>query len=149
MQRLPTLSIALAAVLVAFGPPAVSEISEVSVTPLKGSLYLLRGRGGNVVASVGEDGILLVDDDYTEQAPAYRDALDRLDSGRRVPRFVINTHWHADHVGGNGYWGERGSVVIAHTNVRQRMSVRQEMPVLDRVVEASPPVALPVVTYGD
>lgn len=125
---------------------------EVSATPIKGALYLLQGSGGNVVASVGDDGILIVDDDYAQYAMAYQKALNGLrpDSGdAQTPSFVINTHWHGDHTGSNGYWGERGSVIVAHTNVRLRMSSRQEMKALDMIVEPSPAAALPVVTYGD
>lgn len=122
---------------------------SVSTTAIKGNLHLLQGKGGNVVASVGEDGILIIDDDYAEYAAAYHAALKQLSGGAGIPRFVINTHWHFDHVGTNGYWGERGSIIMAHSNVYQRMSTRQEMKAFKRVVEASPKAALPVVTYGD
>ena len=122
---------------------------KVTVTALKGSLHLLKGRGGNVVASVGPDGILMIDDDYTEYAGTHHEALRGLAGEESVPTFVINTHWHFDHTGGNNYWGEQGSVIVAHANVRERMSTRQEMKAFNRVIEPSPPAALPVVTYGD
>jgi len=122
----------------------------VEVTSLPAPLHLLQGKGGNVVASVGEDGVLIIDDDYTGYAPAYDEALSRLtgESGTS-PRFVLNTHWHFDHTGGNQHWGEQGAVIVAHDNVYQRMSTRQEMKAMDRVVEPSPRAALPVVTYAD
>jgi len=119
---------------------------SVSVTPLKGPLYMLKGRGGNVVASVGTDGTLIIDDDYPHYAPAYEKALLALGM-EGAPRFVLNTHWHGDHTGSNNFWGERGAAIIAHNNVLQRMSIRQEMKAIDRVVEASPRAALPVVTF--
>jgi cyclase len=125
---------------------------EVSVTPLKGALYLLQGRGGNVVASLGEDGILIIDDDYAQYASPYQQALNNLRPGSgeaQTPSFVINTHWHGDHTGSNEFWAERGSVIVAHNNVRLRMSSGQEMKALGTVVEPSPLSALPVVTYGD
>ncbi len=122
---------------------------EVKVSSLPGTLHLLQGRGGNVVASVGDDGVLIIDDDYTNYAPAYDQALDKLAGSDTVPRFVLNTHWHFDHTGGNAYWGERGAVIVAHDNVYQRMSTRQEMKAFDRVMEPSPRPALPVVTYDD
>lgn len=122
---------------------------EVTVTPIKGPLYLFQGRGGNVVASIGEDGILLVDSDYGEYAPAHAQQARELAGSDDAPRFLLNTHWHFDHTGGNNFFGERGSVIIAHENVRERMSTGQEMKSLDRVIEPSPKPALPVVTYGD
>ena len=122
---------------------------QVSTTPIKDGLFLLQGRGGNVLASVGEDGILIIDDDYPEYAEAYHQALKSLGGENALPRFVINTHWHGDHVGGNAYWGERGAVIIAHDNVYQRMSTRQEIKAFNKLVEPSPRIALPVVTYTD
>ena len=146
-------SLTLVAGLAALSFTAFSSASEeqpsVSVTPLKGPLHLMQGRGGNVVVSIGEDGVLLVDDDYAPYAPAYQQAIAKLTESDIEPRFVINTHWHGDHTGSNAFWGERGAVIMAHTNVRRRMSTRQDMKALGRVVEPSPKVALPVVTYGD
>lgn len=147
---LPRLAAAgLALSLSVAGPAAADEPPTVEATPVKGGLHVLQGRGGNVLASIGDDGILLVDDDYAEYAPAYAAALAGLDPAGRQPRFVINTHWHGDHTGGNQFWAGRGAVVVAHANVRRRMSTRQEMKALGRVVEPSPKPALPVVTYGD
>ncbi|GAB3288410.1 MBL fold metallo-hydrolase [Parahaliea aestuarii] len=129
---------------------AQEEELKVSVSTLPAPLHLLQGRGGNVIASVGDDGVLIIDDDYTNYAPAYAGVLDGLaGAGEGTPRFVLNTHWHFDHTGGNAYWGERGAVIVAHDNVYQRMSTRQEMKAMDRVVEPSPRPALPVVTYAD
>ena len=129
------------------GQAATEELS-VSHTPLKGSLHILQGRGGNVVASVGEDGILLIDADYPQYAQAYSQALKQLAPSVDYPEFVLNTHWHGDHTGGNEFWAQRGSVVMAHINVRRRMSTRQDMKAIGNVVEPSPKAALPVVTYG-
>ena len=146
MNRFTSLLCAAAMVFIAPLSLAADDTS-VSVTPIKGGLYLLQGKGGNVVASVGEDGVLLVDSDYGEYAPAHDKALDELSS--EPARFLLNTHWHFDHTGGNQYWGERNSVIVAHENILKRMSTRQEMKALGRVVEPSPAPALPVVTYGD
>jgi glyoxylase-like metal-dependent hydrolase (beta-lactamase superfamily II) len=138
----------LLAGLLLFSPMVAIGEQELSVTvtPLKGGLHLLTGLGGNVVASVGYDGVLLIDADYSQYAPSYEKALLSLGM-KEAPRFVLNTHWHGDHTGSNSYWGERGSVIIAHNNVLQRMSTRQEMKTLGRVVEPSPRAALPVVTF--
>jgi len=133
--------------LLALPALAQNDAPKVTTTPITDSLYLLQGRGGNVVASVGADGVLLVDDDYANFGAAYREALDTLADGRA--RFIVNTHWHGDHTGGNAAWGEEGAVILAHDNVRQRMSTRQENTFFGRVTEASPAAALPLVTYGD
>lgn len=120
---------------------------SVTTTDLGDGLYLLQGRGGNVVASIGADGVLLVDNDYAEYQPAYRAAIEEL--GADSVRFVVNTHWHGDHTGGNAAWGESGSVIMAHDNVRQRLSTRQESKARGRVTEPAPPAAWPLVTYAD
>ena len=131
------------------GLAAEEPDTSVAVTPITDSLYLLQGSGGNVVASVGGDGVLLVDDDYAPYAEAYQQAIIHLTAADQPARFVLNTHWHADHTGGNRYWGEQRSIILAHENVRRRMSSRQEIAALGRVVEPSPGLALPLVTYGD
>mgnify|MGYP001828630458 CR=1 FL=1 len=122
---------------------------QVQVTPIKGPLYMLTGQGGRVVASVGEDGVLLIDGDYSAWADAYVAALKDIDADASAPRFMLNTHWHGDHVGNNEFWAKQGAVVMAHENIYQRMSTRQEMKARGRVVEPSPAAALPVVTYED
>lgn len=152
MKNRATLTTALAFALGLFTLPVFSAGDEspgVALTPLTGPLYLLQGRGGNVVASVGDDGVLLVDGDYAEYAQAYRQAITRLTGTDQPARLVLNTHWHNDHTGANNYWGEQRSIIMAHENVRERMGSRQEIAALGRVVEASPAAALPLVTYGD
>ncbi len=110
-------------------------------------LYLLQGRGGNVLASVGSDGVLLIDDDYAELTAGYEKALKQLAKGQ--PRFVINTHWHGDHVGGNVFWGEAGATIVAHDNVRKRVSSDQHNKFFGRTTPAMPAVAWPAVTYRE
>lgn len=142
--------LAASALVSALAAAEAPDAPSVSVYPLQNSLYLLQGRGGNVVASVGDDGVLLVDDDYAPLAAAYQNALDKLAGGEGVvPQFLLNTHWHGDHTGGNTYWGEQGALIVAHRNVRTRMAAGQEIKALAKVVEPAPVEALPVVTYGD
>lgn len=125
------------------------DAPKVTVTPIKGPLYMLDGSGGNLVASIGDDGVLLIDADYAPWAEAHAAAIAGIDPDAASPRFLLNTHWHGDHVGGNEHWGRQGTVIMAHENIYQRMSTRQEMKALGRVVEPSPAAALPVVTYED
>lgn len=129
------------------GSAAFAQPPSVETQEIGDGLYLLKGRGGNVLASVGADGVLLVDSDYGNVQPAYLDAVKALDAD--AVRFLVNTHWHGDHTGGNTAWGESGSVILAHDNVRLRLSTRQENKLFGRVTEPSPAAAWPLVTYGD
>ena len=101
--------------------PALSDV-EIKVTKVAGSVYMLQGVGGNIGASVGDDGIVLVDDETAPLAEKIQAAL-RVISDKPV-RFVINTHYHGDHIGGNAYF-QRQAPVIAHDNVRKRRSWRR------------------------
>lgn len=127
---------------------AQQEMSDVEITATRaaGNVYMLQGRGGNIGASVGADGVLLVDDQFAPLADKIRASLAEIVGGTVELKFVLNTHWHGDHVGGNVEFGAEAPV-IAHANVRQRMSTRQETAF--GVVEPSAPEALPVLTFGD
>lgn len=120
---------------------------EITTTALRGGLHMLQGSGGNIVASVGDDGTFIVDDQYAPLSEKITAALAKLSD--QPTRFVINTHWHGDHTGGNENFGKSGAVIIAHENVRQRMSTEQFMAVFKSTVPAAPKAALPVVTFAD
>ncbi len=120
------------------------EIANVGVAP---GVNMLVGRGGNIGVSSGDDGLLIIDDQYAPLHPKIVAALARIQPG--PVRFVLNTHWHGDHVGGNEAFGESGAVIVAHDAVRARMSVEQFMEAFDRTVPASPKAALPVVTFAE
>lgn len=113
-------------------------------TRVAGNVYMLEGRGGNMGACVGPDGILLIDDQFAPLAEKIRAALRDLDPGPLA--FILNTHYHGDHVGGNPVFGKEGTI-IAHENVRKRVSVRQEGG--ERVREALDPAGWPVVTFRE
>ncbi|HEU4595674.1 MAG TPA: MBL fold metallo-hydrolase [Pyrinomonadaceae bacterium] len=115
---------------------------EVKVVPAAGNVHMLTGAGGNVGVSAGPDGILIIDDQYPPMAEKIRAALKGLNAGRL--KFVLNTHWHGDHTGGNAAFGPE-STIIAHANVRRRMAVASR--VLGETVPPSPKEALPVITY--
>ncbi|HVF35426.1 MAG TPA: MBL fold metallo-hydrolase [Candidatus Saccharimonadia bacterium] len=140
--------IALAA-LYCLASTAVAQDAEkqsaIKSTAIRDGLYFLVGQGGNTVASVGPDGIYIVDDQYAPASDAIRAALKAL--GDKPVRFVINTHWHGDHTGGNESFGLGGSVIVAHDNVRKRMSTEQFIAALESKVPPSPAAALPVVTF--
>jgi glyoxylase-like metal-dependent hydrolase (beta-lactamase superfamily II) len=123
--------------------PQQQEIT-VKTTKVNGNVYLLQGRGGNIGAIVGMDGILIVDDDYKVVSEKLRAALKEL--GSASPKFILNTHWHGDHTEGNFTFGPE-SVIVAHENVRKRML---NPPVIfGQTTPAYPALALPVVTYSE
>jgi len=128
-----------------------TKMGETEVTiradHVAGSVYVIQGRGGHIGLSVGDDGAFMIDDQYAPLTPAIREIVGRLTD--QPVRFVVNTHWHGDHVGGNESLGETGSVIVAHENVRKRMSTEQFMELFDRKVDASPDIALPVITFTD
>jgi cyclase len=108
-------------------------------------VYMLVGNGGNIGVSVGEDGVVLIDDQFAPMVPKIEAAVRAL--SERPIRFVINTHWHGDHTGGNEALGKAGAVIVAHGNVRERMSVEQFNAFTGSPTPASPREALPVVTF--
>ena len=128
---------------------AQEDFSKVEVTSQKVAegVYMLQGAGGNIGLSIGEDSAFLVDDQYAPLTPRILAAVKAL-TGKPV-KFVLNTHWHFDHTGGNENLGAAGTLIVAHDNVRRRMSTEQFMAFFDMKVPASPKVALPVVTFND
>lgn len=128
-------------------PVAAQDYSKVQVkaTALRGGTHLLTGAGGNIVASVGDDGAWIIDDQFAPLADRILAALKVI--GDKPLRFVINTHWHGDHTGGNEAMGQAGAVVMAHHNVRTRMGTAGMF--RGEAREASPKGALPVVTFAD
>jgi glyoxylase-like metal-dependent hydrolase (beta-lactamase superfamily II) len=137
------------ALLAAFATLAAAQdapppIEVVQVTP---GVHVLYGQGGNIGVSVGRDGLFLIDDQYANMTPRVVEALAKLGPG--APRFVLNTHWHGDHTGGNENLAAKSSVIVAHDRVRERMSTENVNEFLKRTTPPSPAGALPVVTFND
>jgi glyoxylase-like metal-dependent hydrolase (beta-lactamase superfamily II) len=146
-----TRTLMLAALLAAAGliraaEPDFSAV-EIVTTPLADGLAMLQGQGGNIVVSTGADGPVIVDDQFAPLVPKIEAAVRKLQDA--PVRFVINTHHHGDHTGGNEAFGKSGSLIVAHENVRTRLSTEQVSKLLNRTTPASPPDALPVVTFDD
>jgi glyoxylase-like metal-dependent hydrolase (beta-lactamase superfamily II) len=123
------------------------DYDKVQIKTIKtsGNVYMLMGSGGNIGVLAGDDGVFLVDDQFAPLTKKIKDAIGKI-SDKEI-RFLINTHWHFDHVGGNENLGETGSVIIAHENVRKRMSTDQFIEFFQKKVPASPKVALPIITF--
>jgi cyclase len=145
----------LGAVLVAAAAAHAQEQDfskiELKTTALAPGLAMIEGvggfAGGNMAVSYGADGIAIVDDQFAPMVPKIEAAVGALSKG--PIRFVINTHFHFDHVGGNEPLRGDGAVILAHENVRKRMSVDQFAKAMNRKIPAAPAGALPIVTFGD
>jgi len=120
---------------------------EVKAEKVAEGVYMLTGAGGNVGLSVGKSGAFVIDDQY---APLSDRILAAIKAITPDPvRFVVNTHWHGDHTGGNENMGKAGAFVVAHENVRRRMSSEQFNALFQRKTPASPETALPIVTFAE
>lgn len=120
---------------------------QVRTVPVAKGVYLLQGVGGNIGVSIGPDAAFLVDDQYAQLSEKVIAAVKALTD--KPIRFLVNTHWHGDHSGGNENLANTGAVIVAHDNVRIRMSSEQFIAALNARSPASPPRALPIVTFTD
>lgn len=124
-----------------------SKKVEIQTVPVNDGIYMLVGEGGNIGVSAGEDGVFMVDDQVAPLTGKIKAAIANITD--QPIRFLLNTHWHIDHTGGNENLGKEGVVIFAHDNVRERMSTDQFTAAFQRKVPASPKVALPVITFND
>jgi len=137
---------------IALAVPAAAQQQDFSQVEVKAEkvaegLYMLTGRGGNIGLSVGNSGSFLVDDQY---APLSDKILAAVKAITPDPvRFVVNTHWHGDHTGGNENMGKAGAFLVAHENVRKRLGREQFSATFQRTTPPSPEGALPVVTFSE
>ncbi len=143
------------AVLLSFAAFAVAQQQDFSkvqikVTKVSGNIYMLQGAGGNIAASVGEDGIVIVDDQYAPLADKIAAALKGIGATDKPVRFVINTHYHGDHTGGNLPFATNGSTVIAQDNVRKRLQTGGKAGIGTAMSMDQPAAAkgaLPIITF--
>jgi cyclase len=143
MRRLyPTLLFALVATSI-FGQRDFSKV-EVKATKVAGTVYMITGAGGNIGVSAGADGLVMIDDQFAPLAPKIEAALKSIVD--QPLRFLINTHYHGDHVGGNEHFGAK-TTIVAHENVRKRLASGGK--VWGNDVPPAPKTALPIVTFND
>ncbi|MEA2239993.1 MAG: hypothetical protein QOC81_4717 [Thermoanaerobaculia bacterium] len=117
---------------------------EIKVTKVAGTVYMLEGAGGNIGVSIGDDGIVIVDDQFAPLAPKIKEALRGITA--KPIKYILNTHYHGDHTGGNEVFGHDGPI-IAHENVRKRLAAGSKN--LGGVTPPAPKEALPVITFND
>jgi glyoxylase-like metal-dependent hydrolase (beta-lactamase superfamily II) len=130
----------------AFAQQDFSNVQIKTIAVAEG-VYMLSGRGGNIGLSVGEDGAFLIDDQYAPLTDKIQAAIAAVTD--KPVRFLVNTHWHGDHTGGNENIGKGGTIIVAHDNVRKRLAKGQYMKVFDANIPPAPPGALPVITFAD
>ncbi len=134
MHKSLKLALIGAASLAAMAMPGVAGAQQISA--VADGIHVIMGRGGNIGVSVGEDGVFMIDDQF---APATQAILDQIKTVTDQPvRFLVNTHFHRDHTGGNENLGKAGVLIFAHDNVRTRL-----------LAGDAPKAALPVVTFND
>lgn len=137
----------LSLVAMPLAPALAQDDVTIDTKPVGGNVSALFGQGGNIGVMTGPDGVFLIDDQYAPLTPKIRAAVAELSD--QPIRFLLNTHWHFDHTGGNENLGQSGTLIVAHDNVRKRLSTDQFITAFDREVPASPDAALPVVTFGE
>ncbi|NOH59412.1 MBL fold metallo-hydrolase [Alteromonas sp. 07-89-2] len=149
MKTAPRFSAHVLAAFIAASPLVYSTINpakaqdrfadvEVKATAIKGSVHMLTGAGGNIGVSAGEDGVLIIDDQFAPLAEKIAAQLGALGSDK--PKYVINTHYHGDHTGSNAFFhSHKGATILAHENVRVRLANDEKVK----------PEALPTITYED
>lgn len=144
---------ALAALGTSTGSAAAQDTSEwdsvrVVAQPVAGGIYVITGRGGNIGLSVGNDGAFLIDDQFAPLTDRIVAAVAEITD--QPIKFVINTHWHGDHTGGNENLGEAGSILVAHQAVRDRLAMEwvwERFGAESQTVEARPESAWPAITF--
>ena len=144
MKKIIALAALIAAAPIAAQQQDYSKV-EIRTEQVVPGVHVLFGAGGNIGVSTGPDGTFIIDDQFAPLTPKIQAALAKLSD--KPARFVLNTHWHFDHTGGNENFGKAGTLIVAHDNVRVRMSSDQFIEAMQMKLPASPAVALPAVTF--
>ena len=118
---------------------------QIKTEKLSATTYMMTGEGGNLGLSIGADAVFVIDDQFAPLTPKIKAAITKLT--KKPIKFVLNTHWHFDHTGGNENMGKAGVLIVAHENVRKRMSAEGFIAFFGMKTKAEPKVALPVITF--
>jgi cyclase len=137
----------LIAVFITTVPTTQSDEMKIMTTPITNEIYMITGEGGNIGLFTGEDGTFLIDDQY---APLTEKIIAAIKSvGGEFPKFLLNTHYHGDHTGGNENLGQGGTLIFSHDNVRERLSTGYAIVEFGMKQKAISPKGLPVVTFSE
>ncbi len=153
MLKSSIVRLAAASVAICLATPILAQgasEAQIKASKVADDLYRLEGRGGHMALFVGSDGAFLVDDQIAPLSDKIKAAIGEITD--KPVRFVINTHWHGDHVGGNAAMAEGGATVVAHENVRRRLTKEQFMRFFPRGDKKVPPASektLPIVTFTE
>jgi glyoxylase-like metal-dependent hydrolase (beta-lactamase superfamily II) len=139
-------------ILTSFSTAIAQDLDKVQITSVKitDNIYMLQGAGGNIGLSFGSDGIFIIDDQFAPLHEKLIAVIDELTKGKvseSANTFLLNTHFHGDHTGGNELLGKTGAVIMAHQNVRKRLSVEMNIPFFKSTNPAVADVGLPVITF--
>ncbi|MGZ5072374.1 MAG: MBL fold metallo-hydrolase [Usitatibacter sp.] len=143
-----TLAAIACASLLAAGGAAAQDFSKVEIktTKLGETTYMMEGAGGNLGLSIGDDAVFVIDDQFAPLSERITAAIAALSP--KPVKFILNTHWHGDHTGGNENFAKGGAIIVAQENVRKRMGSEQFIEFMRSNVPASPRGALPIVTFA-
>jgi len=130
-----------------FSSTSHAQQQDLAIAPVVENVFNISGSGGNVAVFIGEEATFLVDDKYAKNAKEIHQLVEAV--GGAIPKYLVNTHFHGDHSGGNEYFGEKGTIVVGHHNVHKRLS---EGYTLKQFMMVAPPVSghhLPKITYAE
>jgi len=132
-------------IFISFSMQSQQKEIEIITTKISDQVFMLKGQGGNIGLFIGDDAVFMIDDQFAPLTPKILTAIKKITP--KSVNYLINTHWHGDHTGGNLNMQKEGALILAHKNVRKRMSVDQV--VRGKAKKASPKEALPVITFTE
>jgi len=127
-------------------PPDFSKV-EIKTTDLGDNIYMLEGQGGNITVAVGKDGIIMVDGQYAPLHDKIKAAIEAI--SKKPIKYLINTHFHGDHTGGNELFGRDGATIVSQVNVKNRLAAGTSNGLTGAKTPPAPPAALPSDTYSN
>jgi glyoxylase-like metal-dependent hydrolase (beta-lactamase superfamily II) len=143
---LKKLSLAILTISFTFSYQSAFAHGDLQTKNVKDNIYVIQGKGGNIGLFIGKDGTFLIDDKFAPMSEAILAEI--KEAGGEVPKYLLNTHFHADHSGGNENFGKKGSVIIAHDNVRKRLSEGSSIPAFNMDTPPANAPALPTITFS-